>query len=213
MFEKLYYIVPISNLNGIFKYGKVFSRNNAKKEGLIIEDPSDKDVQKRRANKVIYETCRNSFTLHDYVNLYINPRNAMLYRYLKTKKKIAILEFSGDLLLKKFRYVRFSFKNASAEDAIITESPNLIRENIQKIFSSSWNGDEELKKVMQSEVLVFGYVPIDFLESIIVPSKHIEEVKKLVKKYELNIHVLSKSNKIEDIFFEKWFKEGFQWIT
>ena len=66
---------------------------------------------------------------------------------------------------------------------------------------------------MQSEVLVFGYVPIDFLESIIVPSKHIEEVKKLVKKYELNIHVLSKSNKIEDIFFEKWFKEGFQWIT
>ncbi|SHN67619.1 protein of unknown function [Fervidobacterium gondwanense DSM 13020] len=204
MFKMLYYIAPISNLHGIFKHRKVFCRKDAERKGLIKEDPSDKDVQRRRTNKIIYEGREKRYNLHDYVNLYINPRNAMLYRYLREKDKIAVLEFSGDLL-SKFRYVRYSFKNASADDAIISGSPYLINENIQRIFSSSWNGDEELKKIMQSEVLVFGYVPIDFLVSIITPSKYIEEVKGIVRKYELNIPVFSKSRQIEDIFFESEF--------
>lgn len=203
MFKSLYYIVPISNLNGIFKYGKVFSRNKVIENGLIVKDPSDKDVQKRRANKVVYETYKNRFTLHDYVNLYINPRNAMLYRYIKKKEKIAVLEFSGSLL-RKFRYVMYSFKNASADDAIISDSPDLIMQNIDKIFSSSWNGNEELKKIMQSEVLVLGYVPTkNFLKKIIVPSKYKDEVKVIVRKFNLNIPVVTHSDKIADIFFKE----------
>ncbi|MGQ9856094.1 MAG: DarT ssDNA thymidine ADP-ribosyltransferase family protein [Fervidobacterium sp.] len=204
MFKKLYYIVPISNLHGIFRYRKVFCRKDAERKGLIREDPSDKDVQRRRADKIIYKTREKMYTLHDYVNLYINPRNAMLYRYLREKDKIAVLEFSGDLL-SKFRYVTYSFKNASADDAIITETPDLIFMNRQRIFSTSWTGDEELKKIMQSEVLVLGYVPISFLVSIITPSKYVEEVKGIVRKYELNIPVFSKSREIEDIFFENEF--------
>ncbi len=197
VFKALYYIVPVENLVGILREGKIYSRNKAKEKGLIKTDPSDQEVQQRRANKTIYK----SYTLHDYVNLYINPRNAMLYRYLKERRKIVVLEISGSIL-SKFKYVRYSLKNASADDAIISESPDIIKAHINEIFSSSWNGDENIKKIMQSEVLVWGFVPVGFVYRIIVPENYIWEVRKIVEKLGYNIPVASSSYIIEDIFFE-----------
>lgn len=196
--KALYYIVPLENLSNILKKQKIFSRNEALKRNLIFQDPSNKSVQKLRTKKVVFK----NYTLHDYVNLYINPRNAMLYCYLRDQEKVVVLEISSRLL-EKFRFVKYSYKNAAASDAIISDSPNIILDNLDKIMSKKWNTSEELKKITQSEVLVFGYVPLDFVSSIIVPQKYYNEAKKIVKNSGISLPVFTKSKYIDDIFFER----------
>ena len=73
--KELYFITPIDNMASIFKHG-LLSHNKIKASRLSHKSVAHGDVQKRREDKVIPGGKRK---LHDYVNLYFNPRNSMMY--------------------------------------------------------------------------------------------------------------------------------------
>ncbi|KAF2961042.1 DUF4433 domain-containing protein [Fervidobacterium sp. 2310opik-2] len=196
----LYYITPIENLDSILRYGRIFSRNELQKRNYKFVDFSDQDVQSRRAKKVV-----DGHSLHDYVNLYINPRNAMLYRYLKEKRKIAVLQISNRILSKDWN-IQYSFRNASTDKAIISKKPDKILQNYNDIMSYSWGNNDDLKQIMQSEVLVLGYVPADFISRVFVKKENFELVKKILGKYKYKIEVYTSSTHIKDLFFEEEFE-------
>ncbi|AZM81567.1 TPA: DUF4433 domain-containing protein [Pseudomonas aeruginosa] len=70
----LYYMMPLENFQRVRKHGLV-SRSTAMEQGLHVRDYSDQEVQSRRANRhePVFQRC-----LHDYVLLYLIPRNPNL---------------------------------------------------------------------------------------------------------------------------------------
>ena len=70
----LYHLTHKDNLENILRYG-LQSHNLAHQNNLIKKDISNKDVNKRRQKRdPIYKK-----SIHDYVPLYFNPRNPMMY--------------------------------------------------------------------------------------------------------------------------------------
>ncbi|MBM7560457.1 hypothetical protein JOC61_002272 [Marinitoga litoralis] len=138
--------------------------------------------------------------LYEYVPLYINPRNAMLYRYLKEKRNIVILEISNKILRIYDHY--FSIKNASAEDAIFTKNIKDLELKKDMIFSKNWYGNKELKQIMQSEVLIYEKISVKYIDRVIVnSSKNFYSLRKFA-------NVSYCTPYIEDIFFENALKKG-----
>ena len=109
--ENIYYICHIENLASILKKG-IYCRAQVNEEKLPHHDIHDQDVLDRRNKNII--TGKN---LHDYVNLYFQPRNAMLYRLICNEKKdnFVILSINSSVLDKKGVYI--SNRNAAASQA------------------------------------------------------------------------------------------------
>ncbi len=109
--KELYFITPIDNLPSIFKYG-LLSHNKIKAMRLGHKSIADDEVQKRRANKVI---PGGKGKLHDYVNLYFNPRNAMMYKRKNDHGQICVLGVNVMVLDQPNTIITDG--NAAAEDA------------------------------------------------------------------------------------------------
>lgn len=95
---KLYHLTHLSNVPGISRRG-LLCRSRIHTESLPYVDLSDSSCQARRTNRQIGE---ESVNLHDYVPLFLNPRNPMLYRLLCHLREsghsgeLVILEISGE---------------------------------------------------------------------------------------------------------------------
>lgn len=89
--HELGYIVPIATVPSILQRG-ILSHRRA--ERIAHQSIALQDVQNLRA-KVIVGRGR---ALHEYVNLYICPRNPMLYKRKDIHDQICVLRVSPDLL-------------------------------------------------------------------------------------------------------------------
>lgn len=78
MIYRFYYILHILNLESILKFG-IYSHNRIKNSQLNYTRIFDNYIIKRRE---LIKTPANK-NLLDYVNLYFQPRNPMLYRVIK----------------------------------------------------------------------------------------------------------------------------------
>ena len=78
--QELYYITPMDNLCSILQ------------EGIFCHEEAEKRFpnRKRIENKQVYERRKNK-GLSKYANLYINPRNPMLYHLYKGLKRKIVL--------------------------------------------------------------------------------------------------------------------------
>ena len=85
--KEFYFITPIDNIASIFEYG-LLSHNKIKASRLSHKSVAHGDVQKRREDKVIPGGRRK---LHDYVNLYFNPRNSMMYSRKNLHEDLCVL--------------------------------------------------------------------------------------------------------------------------
>lgn len=98
MIDHLFHITHLDNVPGILQRG-LLCRNRIEDLQLSYMDLSDADCQARRSCKVL---GGRGVDLHNYVPLFIEPRNAMLYRLQKSLKEsgaadaLAILEVSAD---------------------------------------------------------------------------------------------------------------------
>jgi hypothetical protein len=92
----LYHLTHIQNLPGIAKRG-LLCRKRIQAQGVPYLDLSDPSCQARRTHKYLGGTALD---LQGYVPLFLNPRNPMLYRLLRTLEEwgeagyLAILEIS-----------------------------------------------------------------------------------------------------------------------
>ncbi|MEB3183398.1 MAG: DUF4433 domain-containing protein [Cyanobacteriota bacterium] len=99
MIKHLFHITHLDNLPGILGRG-LLCRNRMEDLQLTYIDLSDADCQTRRSWKAL---DGRGVDLHNYVPLFIKPRNAMLYRLQKSLGEsgaadaLAILEVNADV--------------------------------------------------------------------------------------------------------------------
>ena len=80
MIASLFHITHLDNVDGILRKG-LLCRNRIETLHLPYLDLSDASCQSRRSNR---DLGGHSVDLHNYVPLFIEPRNAMLYRLEKS---------------------------------------------------------------------------------------------------------------------------------
>lgn len=73
--KELHYITHVDNVASIMRHG-ILPHNRAK--GLPHKSVALEEVQQRRRKQV-----PNARLLHDYVNLYFNARNPMMFRVVR----------------------------------------------------------------------------------------------------------------------------------
>lgn len=169
------HMTHIDNLGSIFKSGLLAHNNPFKKI-----DISNREVNDRRNKKdPIYNK-----NIHDYVPLYFNPRNAMLYRnQIKFGDAIVILAFKKDTILLENSF--FTNGNVASNHTLYS---NDIREleheawDWNRIWSRSWNEQpdaEDIKWSMMAEVLIYEKLETSQLQAIYCSSnnakQHIEK--------------------------------------
>ena len=170
-FEGLRYICHIENLNGILDLG-ILSHNEARKQGVLKQDISISEVNERR-NRHVKELGGN---IHDFTPLYINHKNPMLYTLCKNKSKsdLILLKINPHILLSPDVY--FTDGNAAV-------SSTHFYNDINDFNKLGWNliqkgrwydyelGIREGRRIMCSEVLTKGKIPVPYIDSIILPDE------------------------------------------
>jgi hypothetical protein len=127
---------------------------------IPYEDYSDQNVQALRAAK----------SLHEFVPLFLNTRNAMTFRYQKEKREFAILRLKSDLVT--HYECKVSDRIAACNDAKIHDlSEATLKEiNINLVISvRNFYDNLSLKKISGAEILVkTDMIEPEWIECIIL---------------------------------------------
>jgi len=159
----LYYLAPVENLRSIFKRG-IMNKRRVENLNLNYADYSDRDVQ----------TIRKEKSLHSFVPLFLNTRNAMTYRYQKSGVDFVILRLMSDLVTQYD--CKVSDRIAACRFAKILDltAQSLKLIGVKDIIKAkSFYGDQELKQRMGAEILVHtDIIDSKWIESIfLVPGR------------------------------------------
>lgn len=192
-----YYITHIDNLSSILTTG-LLSRQQMVTNAIKHQDIHDEQVLTRR----IHKKLPNGNELAHYVNLYFQPRNAMLYRLTcnDLRKELVILQIDPSVLEIEGSYI--ADKNAAASDAHFFPSWEGIRQIDEKVFDQEyWTNNDDSKQKMMAEVLVPHQIAADKIIGVYVAQDN-QTVKSLVgnKAYSIEPH----------LFFLPRFKQGLQ---
>lgn len=186
--SELHYITPIANLPSIMRVGIVSHHRAAKLGGQSI---AMAEVQQRRAKKQVPQ----GLPLHEYVNLYINARNPMLYKRISERYSICVLRVSPEVL--DIKGVVVSDGNAASKYSRFgTPVTGLLNISHEEVFAHSWKHDDQRdewrhKVRMCAEVLVPNRVDPSFIIGAYVcgptPKREVERVSTLVAT--INCHM------------------------
>ncbi len=157
---ELHYIVPLVNLPSIAALGLV-SHNAAEK--MSHESIALQSAQDMRAGLKV----PNGLPLHDYVNLYFDARNPMMYRRLDHKMSIAVLRVSPAVLDIPGAIVTDG--NAASPSTFCGPAPRDIAGlDEERVYARFWTHSDnwtyrEWKRKRCAEVLVPHVVAIEYL--------------------------------------------------
>jgi hypothetical protein len=189
----LFHIVHARNLPSILTHG-ILSHNDAHKNGLVKVDISDQAVNSLRNRE---EPVLNH-NLHEYAPLYINPKNPMMYRLCNQglRQDLAVVRVNPNILL--HGNVLFSDGNAASRSTSFYQSiEDFNKLNWKCINDQYWTNYPDGKRFRCSEVLVFGKIPLYYVESISVYTE--EHLDSLLKLFPNHLGVLSEINR--DYYF------------
>ena len=159
--EHLKYMTPIENLASIMELG-LLSHNGVQSTGISRRDISDPEVQRIRGAKQV-----GGRELHDYVNLYFNSRNPMLYVRQEVQDNIAILCINRTYIGRSG--VWYSDGNAASSGTNFYYSPRRLYElNWDCIWADYWSGHNDGTRVRCAEVLVPQRIPPDDIQQVVV---------------------------------------------
>jgi hypothetical protein len=153
--HELHYITPIANLRSILELG-ILSHDQAK--SLPHHTVASVEVQSIRSSKSV----PNGLRLHQYANLYIHARNAMMYSRKEAHQELCVLRVSPEVL--DLPGVVIADGNAASGMTRFGPAPHgltLIDRDL--VFAEWWSGSWEAKRVRCAEVLVPGNVPPSFI--------------------------------------------------
>ena len=165
---RLYHMTHIDNLSGILKRG--LRSHNAASNKIDI---SNKDVNARRSKK---DTVHHQ-SLHDYVPMYFNPRNAMLFqKQSELGRDLVVLEINKAVCLKNKTI--FTDRNAATSQCKFLYCLSQLETiNWKKINSKDWTEEGvtfvDLKQSMMAECLVNSHVPTEYITKIHINENHI----------------------------------------
>ncbi|NBX45618.1 MAG: DUF4433 domain-containing protein [Chloroflexi bacterium] len=169
--KPLAYITPIANLDSILQHG-IMSHVEVQARGIHYVSVADFQIQRNRAIKQVLGTPLNQF-----VNLYFNPRNAMMYRVRRGTEPICIVEVSTDVLHTPGAIV--STANAASSDAefVFVAADGLSKLEGSDVYRQSWSSIDTSGRAirnithmqrLQSEVLVPSCVGLQMISAVLV---------------------------------------------
>lgn len=150
--KELYYITPIANIGSILDWGILCHASAARVEHDSIADQS---VQALRSRVQVPGGAR----LHGYANLYLNARNAMLYRLAIHEGRIDNLCVMG-VAIEVLDFPGVMIADRNAADSIVRfyeVDKGLAALSKWELFANYWDNDVHRSR-MQAEVLVPGTV-------------------------------------------------------
>jgi len=151
-----YYLTHHSNVPDILRYG-ILSREEVTSRCLRVRDISDPEVQRRRARcDPVYSRC-----LHEYVPLYFNPRNPMLYRRREMQNELVILAISPKVLDAHSHL--FTDGNAAAATTRFSRDIEVVQASAAVLRADFWNDIDDGKRRRCAEVLVHRTVEAEFI--------------------------------------------------
>jgi len=179
----LYYITHINNLPSILEKG-ILCHRKIKEDKIEFTRIYDEDIIALRRNKNLPDG-RN---LWDFVNLYFQPRNAMLYR---------VIFFSG-INLEDIIVIGLKYSILNREDIFITtgnaasynteifsagKAKKYIKTIREKTDKEWWASEDGSKRELMAECLVSDIVNPDYISEIYVPNYNSRsKVKRICKK-------------------------------
>ncbi len=152
--QELHYILHIDNIVSVLQDGLLSHRRAQQHPHRSV---ADADVQARRVDVIVPSARR----LHEYVNLYINGRNAMLYKITCNQDINDICILRVDASVMDQDGVAISDRNAACYEArfiTVDEVDTVLRK--ERIFAKYWIHDNDPietdrhKAEMMAEVLV-----------------------------------------------------------
>ncbi len=184
--KELYFITPIDNITSIFEHG-LLSHNKIKASRLSHKSVAHGDVQKRREDKIIPGGKRK---LHDYVNLYFNPRNSMMYSRKNLHEDLCVLAVHADILTQQG--IVIADGNASSNYTRFFETSEGIRSlDKDSVFTENWRDPDHYEMCRKrsaacAEALVPEQLPPSKITGIYVSN---EEAQGKVASIIAGIHV------------------------
>lgn len=183
-YRGLYYITHIDNLPSILKNG-ILSHNEIEKQGIKNYTPIyNKEVINRRKSI----KTPDGKTLWDYANLYLQPRNPMLFVVKQEfiKDEISVLSCYRDDS-KQIPDAFVTDGNAASDQTEffpISELDKVIGNKLKDVYGLEyWNEQNGTKRRMMAEVLIPTKYDSNEIHSILVPTQKVKEkVEKLIPK-------------------------------
>lgn len=151
-FPFFYHMTHKDNLPGIMRHGILSHTAVRERNDVVAVDISDLAVQRHRA---LPET-EYYRPIHDYVPLYINPRNPMLYRRLDRQHQIVILKISPNVL-RDSQHV-FCDGNAACLNTRFSVDPEIVSSALDALNADYWNNFPDGKRRRCAEVLIYPRV-------------------------------------------------------
>lgn len=165
-FKWLHHITHIHNLNNILLHGLQTHKNSYK-----TIDISNQGVNHRRTKR----DSINNLPLHDYVPLYLNVQNAMLYQVqAKYNDEVVILIFDKNVCVSP-RTI-FSYGNAATDNTTFIYDINELKcIDWTLVFRQNWKidgiSDQFVKSKMMSECLIHGSISGKAIKKIVCSSQ------------------------------------------
>lgn len=177
--DYLYHMTHIDNLKSILQFG-ILSHNRAHKKGLLAKDISDRTVNSRRIK------------IHNYVPLYFNPKNPMLYRRKNIQDELVILCVNRELLFSD--KVVITDGNAASTSTNFYKSISDLRKIDWNIIRSEyWSDFVDGKRIRCAETLIPENISPANIEQIVCISNNTRLlVSNLLDTYDIPISVNSK---------------------
>ena len=158
--DYVFHMTEVSNLKNILQYG-LLSHNEAHSKGFNKTDIALQDVNQRRASKKPI----HGISLHDYVPMYFNPKNPMLYRRKQIQDNIVILAIDRRVIYQNKSI--FSDGNAASDATkFFNNLSDLVRLNWQCIRNEYWNDYVDGKRIKCAETLTHPKIPIKYVKKI-----------------------------------------------
>ena len=178
--DGFYQITHISNLKSILKRG-LYSHDQVRKRKISSSVVYDKGIVERRR----YIPTDKRKSLHEYINLYFNPRNSMMYRVKAIEERdVIVIQLNSGILGRKGVFLADGNAAANATNFHLVDKETLAQLRHQ-VDRESWNDADEIVKKenvskMMAECLVPVHIPPEMIEVV-----HVVDRRSAVKAMRL----------------------------
>ena len=168
--KSFYYITHVDNIPSIIEHG-ILSHALIEERKLSYTPIYDSGIVSNRKSK----QTPDGKSLWDFANLYLQPRNPMMYRVIHERNKddIAVIAVRAEVLKLEGIYITTG-NAASVPTQILPKEDGLkaIAEMWEIIKNEWWREDDGSKRKIMAECLVPEFVPPFLIDSVYV-TKHI----------------------------------------
>lgn len=166
--HNFYYFSLFSNINSILERG-ILSKNTIEHLGLQYASFANEEVQSKRHIIKVVTMGDISYSIHDFVPVYLTPKTPTLYATREFKEQIFMCVIDTSIL----RYVNISYLftdgNAASGATKIYDNPEDIEQiSWDVIHADYWNDFPDGRRKRCAEFLLKPSIMLDYIKKIVV---------------------------------------------